>query len=181
MLKHSTVDVHMRNDVMLQYLVSISDALRCTCHMHKSRPTTMMDSCPHHDTSATKSVDLLHDVWSITFYSTSTRARTSARDRRKRDSSENKTVLHLARVHLTLCWHHCRCSTKWRGVKTLRRTGLLGKIPASLSRLRTVWSEILRSPGICVDVVVAVVVRFRRLSYHIFDSILLLPVLSFNR
>ena len=34
---------------------------------HLSRPTTMMDSCPHHDTVVTKTADLLHAVWSMTF------------------------------------------------------------------------------------------------------------------
>ena len=48
-----------------------------------------------------------------------------------------------------LCWHHCRRSAKWDGVTTLRHTVLLGKIHVSLSRLRTVMSTILHSPGIC--------------------------------
>ena len=33
-------------------------------------------------------------------------------DRRKRGSSETKTVFHLTGVDLTLFWQHCRCSTK---------------------------------------------------------------------
>ena len=48
MLKHSTVDVHVQKDAMLQDLVSISESL----------PTIMMNSCPHHDTATTKTVDL---------------------------------------------------------------------------------------------------------------------------
>ena len=62
MLKHSTIDAHVRNNVMLQDLVSISDACQYTCHLHKSRPTTMVDSCTHHDTATTKTTDLLHAV-----------------------------------------------------------------------------------------------------------------------
>ncbi|XP_041362133.1 metalloprotease mig-17-like [Gigantopelta aegis] len=51
--------------------VSISDVRQCTCHVHESRPTTMMDSCPHHDTATTYTVNLLHAVWSLTFPSAS--------------------------------------------------------------------------------------------------------------
>ena len=54
-----------RIDVMLQDLISISDACQCTCHMHNSHPTIRMDSCPDNDT--TKMVDLLQAVWSIMF------------------------------------------------------------------------------------------------------------------
>ena len=36
--------VRVQNDVMLQHLVSISDVRQCTCDIHKSRPTTMVDS-----------------------------------------------------------------------------------------------------------------------------------------
>ena len=86
-----------------------------TCHMHNSRATTMMDSCPHHDTATTKSVDLLDTVWSIMFLSMSidmcvsisVHSRPSSLDWRKRDSSENETVLLLACVHLALCRHLC--------------------------------------------------------------------------
>ena len=53
MLKQSIVEVRVWNHVMLQDVVSISDARHCTCHMNKSRPTTRMDSCPHHDTDTT--------------------------------------------------------------------------------------------------------------------------------
>ena len=61
-LKHSTIDVHMQNDVLLQDLVSMSDARQFTCDMPKSRPTTMMDSCRHHETVHTKTVDLLLQI-----------------------------------------------------------------------------------------------------------------------
>ena len=44
MLKHSTIDIHVWNDMILNDLVMRSDACQCTCHMHKSHPTTMMDS-----------------------------------------------------------------------------------------------------------------------------------------
>ena len=91
-LKHSTVDV------VLQDLVSVSDARQCTCDIYNSHPTAMTDSCPHHDTANTKSVDLLHAV-SLDIYG---RVHPSARNRTNRDSSENKTVLHVARVHPTL-------------------------------------------------------------------------------
>ena len=64
---HSTVNVHVRNDVMLQDLDSVSDGRHCTCHMHNNRSTTMMDSCPLRDTATTKTADLLHAVYSITF------------------------------------------------------------------------------------------------------------------
>ena len=57
---------------MLKDLVSISDARQCTYRMHKSRPTTMLDSCPHHVTAIIKTVDVLHAVWSITLPSSST-------------------------------------------------------------------------------------------------------------
>ena len=70
MLKYSTVDVHVWNDVMLQNLLSIFDVRQCTCHMHKCHSTIMIDSCPHDDTATTKTVDV-HAVWSITFPSTS--------------------------------------------------------------------------------------------------------------
>ena len=72
-------------------------------------------------------------------------------DRRKQVTGENKTDLRRKHI-LTLCRYHSRRSAKWRVVKTLLRTG----------RLRNVWPAILRSRGICVAVVVAVVVRFRR-------------------
>ena len=72
----------------------------------------------------------------------------------KRELYQNKTVIHRVRVHLTHYWHHCRRSAWWHVVKTLRHTGLLGTFPVSLSRLRTVWSEILCCPGICVAVAV---------------------------
>ena len=75
--------------------------------------------------------------------------------------TNKKTQNNLSRVHLILFCHHCRRSAKWRGVKTLGRPGLLGRVPTSHNRLPTGWSEILRSPGIRVTVVVAVVVRFR--------------------
>ena len=52
---------------MQQDFLSISDAHQCTCHMHKSCPTTMMDSCPHQDIATMKMVDLSHAVWSITY------------------------------------------------------------------------------------------------------------------
>jgi hypothetical protein len=42
-------------------------------------------------------------------------------------------------------------------VKTTALTGRLALIPASRRRLRTVWSEILRCPGIAAAVDVAVV------------------------
>ena len=45
-------------------------------------------------------------------------------------------------------------------LQNVTRTGPLGEIPTSLSR--TIWSDILCSPGIYFDVVAAVVVRFRR-------------------
>ena len=88
MLKHSTVDA-----------VSIFDACKSICHMHKNHPTTMMNSCPHHDTATTKLVDLLHTVWSITFLSMSIDTCPSECDTRKQDSSENKKVLHLYWYH----------------------------------------------------------------------------------
>ena len=65
MLKHSTVNVRVRNDAMLQDLISISDVPQCTCNMHRNLPTTVMDSCQDHDTATSKTVDLLHTVWSM--------------------------------------------------------------------------------------------------------------------
>ena len=47
----------MWNDVILQDLISLSNAHQCTCHVHKSCPITMMNSCPHHHTATTKMVD----------------------------------------------------------------------------------------------------------------------------
>ena len=41
LLKHSTTDVHVWNDMLLQDLISISDVRQCICHMHKSCPTTV--------------------------------------------------------------------------------------------------------------------------------------------
>jgi hypothetical protein len=48
------------------------------------------------------------------------------------------------------------------GVKTIALTGRLALIPASCRRERTVWSEILRCPGIAAAVDVAVVNLFRK-------------------
>ena len=42
MLKHSTVEFHVRNDMMLQDLVSVSDTRQYTYHMYNIRPTTMI-------------------------------------------------------------------------------------------------------------------------------------------
>ena len=65
---HSTVDVlHVQNEMILQYIMLISDAHQCLCHMHKSRPTNIMDSCSHYDTAAIKSVDLLQPLLSLMF------------------------------------------------------------------------------------------------------------------
>ena len=48
------------------------------------------------------------------------------------------------------------------GVKTLRRTALLGKFLPVSADYELSGLKILRSPRICVAVVVAIVVRFRR-------------------
>ena len=48
-LKHSTVDVHVRQNDMLQDLVSISDARLCTWHQHKSRHTHTHTHTPEAD------------------------------------------------------------------------------------------------------------------------------------
>ena len=85
MLKHSILDVHVQNGLMLQ----VSDVCHCICHIHKSHPCTMMNSCPHHDTATTKMVDLLHTVRSVTFSVMYVRA--CVHQPRKLDSSENKT------------------------------------------------------------------------------------------
>ena len=70
MLKHSTVDIHVQNDLMLLDRVSVSDACKCIYHMHKGCPTWIS---AHSMTlpPTTKTVDLLHTVWNITLRVTS--------------------------------------------------------------------------------------------------------------
>ena len=59
--------------------------------------------------------------------------------------------------------NHSRRSATGQGVKTLRHTGVLGKTPSPSADYKLSGQKIsLPSPGICVGVVVAVVVRFRR-------------------
>ena len=140
MLKHSSVDVH----VILQNIGLIYDANQWTYHKHQDVLTTMMDSCPDHDTCTWKTKNEIHLKTNI--------------------------VLHLARVHLTFCWHHCRRCANSQGVKTWCHTGLLGKMHASLSQLWIVWSEILRSPRICLAVVLVVMVQFRRCRTRMYRS-----------
>ena len=55
---------------------------------------------------------------------------------------------------------------KWRGSNRYVALVFCANIPASFSLcwLRTVWSDILLSPGLCVVVLIAVVVRFRRFA-----------------
>ena len=45
----------------------VADVRQCTFHMHKSRPTIMLDSFSHYKIATSKSVDLLHAVWIIVF------------------------------------------------------------------------------------------------------------------
>ena len=97
MLKHSNIDVHVQNDVVLQDLVSISDAHQCICHMRKSCSTIMMGSCPHHDTvdtcihqHLTGNTEKLSTTWHMSI-----------------SPSAGTCPYHplLAHVHITLCWH----------------------------------------------------------------------------
>ena len=156
MLKHSTFYLHVLNDVILQDLVSMSNARRYTWYMNKNRPTSTtvlppQPSYPHHDTATTTTVDLFAlslEHINVPLY-VLTRVRLWARDRRKPDSFENKTVL--------------SSSARTTGDATLSDvTSHWSSWENSyLPQPITNWSEILNSPGICVAVVVAVVVRFR--------------------
>ena len=104
----STVDVHVWNGMTLQDLVSISDARRCTCHRHRGRPATMMDSCPHHDTDTTNTVDLTHNAPSYLYRQACVH---------RQVTGELKPVLHLAHVHHHLCWHTADVSLSKVGSK----------------------------------------------------------------
>jgi hypothetical protein len=88
----------------------------------------------------------------------------SPRFNRNRDSSLNQTVLQRCCGH-TLC-----VRTHWRRVKTTALTGRLALIPALRRRLRTVWSEILRCPGIAAAVDVTVVNLSRKWRSRIWRS-----------
>ena len=134
----------------------VADVRQCTFHMHKSRPTIMLDSFSHYKIATSKSVDLLHAVWIIVFPLTyiGTRMSISTWQENMRLIWEHQSS--TWNMSISNCWLHCRRSAKRRDVKTLRRTGLQGTIPDSLRRLRTVWSDILCSPWICFVVVVAV-------------------------
>ena len=62
MLKHSTIDFHVQNDVMLHDFVKISDACRCT-HAKCTRAVPPRCYLP----TPWNCCHLLHAVWSITF------------------------------------------------------------------------------------------------------------------
>ena len=126
--------------------------------MHKSHLITMMDD---YDTATTKTVDRFHIIWIISFPSLSLHmcVHQHITENKTHQKTKQFSTWHLFISSWPLCRHS---SSKWCGVKTLERTRILGQIPTSLSRLQTVWSEILHRPGICVTVIVAVVVWFHR-------------------
>ena len=70
-VKHSTVGGHVRNDVLLQNFVSISDA------RHYIVICTRAVLTPWLIPATTRSVDLLHAVWSVTLPSMSVDTRAS--------------------------------------------------------------------------------------------------------
>ena len=94
----------------------------------------------------------------------------SPRFNRNCDSSLNQTVLPCCCSH-TLCVRtHCSRTLRCRRVKTTALTGRLALIPASRRRLRTVWFEILRYPGIATAVDAAVVNLSRKWRHRIWRS-----------
>ena len=132
MLNNSSVEFHMINNVILQDLVSMSDARSCICYNHKSRPTITMNPTHtwhcHHQNDWLAARSLEYNVPLI-------RQRCV-----HQHVTGNKRLIweqnspHLARVHPTLWWHHCRRSAKRPEVKTLRRNDLLTIRSAFLSR-----------------------------------------------
>ena len=138
MQNKSTCDVHMRNDVMLQNIVLISDTRQSTCYMQKSRRTTMINSCPYHDNATTQTVDLLLHNVPLNVYN---------RHMGFHQHLTGETDIHL-KINQSSTWHMSissisyHSSTEWRGFNTLRRTGLLRKNIVSISQLRIIWSEI---------------------------------------
>jgi hypothetical protein len=73
------------------------------------------------------------------------------------DSSLNQTVPQRWCGHTLCLWAHWSLFWRWRCVRTTAFTDRPVLIPASLKRLRTVWSEILSPPDIAEAVEDAVI------------------------
>ena len=145
----------------LQDFITIALGCQIPWNVHQRCLSSMRYCSLHHYTPTSESVDFLNTVIGKVLISSFAYPSPSIA------SFQQEPWLVAApncvRTHWSRTW---RC----RRVKTTALTGRLALIPASRRRLRTVWSEILRCPGIAAAVDVAVVNLSRKWRNRIWWS-----------
>ena len=121
----------------------------------------MTNSSPDHNTSASKTVGLVHTVVRKRFPTSAVHTITYiAKTMENRDSSLKRMCCQV--------WTRVRAQAKltvlWRWLRIGHTTGRLARSPYSRSLLQTVWSEIrtFARPGVLRAVTSAVIIRFQR-------------------
>jgi hypothetical protein len=142
----------------LQDFITIKLGCQIPWIVHQRCLSSMRYCSPHHYTPTSESVDFLNTVIGKALISSSVYPSSSIAS-----FQQEPRLVAEPNCSPALLWPYSMCPNPLKSDLTVSAgqttalTGRLALIPASRKRLRTVWSEILRCPGIAAAVDVAVV------------------------
>ena len=146
--------------IRIKNIVSVFYGFQCSLNNLELSTTIMTNSSPDHNTSASKTVGLIHTLVRKTFPTPAVHTITSIANTKWKSGFITKDVLLGVKPPTTVC----TSPSLSRGPMALFKGWSYERSPDWRSLLRTVWPEIrtFARPGVLRAVSSAVIIRFRR-------------------